>query len=384
MTPASCLTSPRGTRREALKCQGAEAVEPWVETIIRLWDDAAYYQRCSRAARERAQAWHSDRLAPLYREFFSRRGGTNEGLSQGKVTMPLKSSLTAVLVLFAGALCAAAGNIEYTVTDLGSLAGPTSVATCINNNGWVAGWADDDPVYRYAHAWVWTGSEPLQDLGSFGGLQSVSDVTGLNDNGWAVGQSNLSASSTAATQGFLWTGSGSIQNIGSLGGQNTLPWGINDAGVIVGQSQAADGSYHGFLYTAGVMTDLGSGIPPVAINDSGQIVGQFLVTSGGITTNYSAFISSGGTYTDLGTLGGTATQVWKINGAGAAVGFSDIASGDRHAFIYTDQIQDLGTLGGPESFAYGINSAGLVVGSSDIDSSGDMDAFIWMRGYGNG
>ena len=50
----------------------AEEVAPWVETIIRLWDDAAYYDQCSRAARERAQAWHPDRLAPLYRDFFSR------------------------------------------------------------------------------------------------------------------------------------------------------------------------------------------------------------------------------------------------------------------------------------------------------------------------
>ena len=49
----------------------AEEVEPWVETIIRLWDDAAEYERWSRAARERAQQWHPDRLAPIYREFFS-------------------------------------------------------------------------------------------------------------------------------------------------------------------------------------------------------------------------------------------------------------------------------------------------------------------------
>ena len=46
-------------------------VEPWVETIIRLWDDAAEYDRWSRAAREHAQQWHPDRLAPIYREFFS-------------------------------------------------------------------------------------------------------------------------------------------------------------------------------------------------------------------------------------------------------------------------------------------------------------------------
>ena len=50
----------------------AEEVAPWVETIIRLWDDAAYYDRCSLAARQRAQAWHPDRLAPLYRDFFRR------------------------------------------------------------------------------------------------------------------------------------------------------------------------------------------------------------------------------------------------------------------------------------------------------------------------
>ena len=35
----------------------AEEVVPPVESIVRLWDDAAEYDRCGRAARERAQAW---------------------------------------------------------------------------------------------------------------------------------------------------------------------------------------------------------------------------------------------------------------------------------------------------------------------------------------
>jgi glycosyltransferase involved in cell wall biosynthesis len=48
----------------------AEEVEPWVEAIIRLWDDAAEYQRRSQAARERSEQWHPDQLAPLYRDFF--------------------------------------------------------------------------------------------------------------------------------------------------------------------------------------------------------------------------------------------------------------------------------------------------------------------------
>jgi hypothetical protein len=50
----------------------AEEVAPWVETIIRLWDDREYYEQSSRAARKRAQMWHPDRLAPLYCDFFSR------------------------------------------------------------------------------------------------------------------------------------------------------------------------------------------------------------------------------------------------------------------------------------------------------------------------
>ena len=57
---------------EAREVPPTEEVEPWVETIIRLWDDPAEYDRWSQAARERARQWHPDRLAPIYREFFGR------------------------------------------------------------------------------------------------------------------------------------------------------------------------------------------------------------------------------------------------------------------------------------------------------------------------
>ena len=57
---------------ESREVPTAEEVAPRVETIIRLWDDTAFYDECSRAARQRAQAWHPGRLAPLYREFFGK------------------------------------------------------------------------------------------------------------------------------------------------------------------------------------------------------------------------------------------------------------------------------------------------------------------------
>jgi GT2 family glycosyltransferase/glycosyltransferase involved in cell wall biosynthesis len=48
----------------------AEEVEPWVEAVIRLWDDPGWYQEQSTRGRQRAQVWHHDRLRPLYAEFF--------------------------------------------------------------------------------------------------------------------------------------------------------------------------------------------------------------------------------------------------------------------------------------------------------------------------
>jgi glycosyltransferase involved in cell wall biosynthesis len=47
-----------------------EEMEPWVETIIRLWDDHALYSVKSAEASREAQRWHPDRLRPIYAEFF--------------------------------------------------------------------------------------------------------------------------------------------------------------------------------------------------------------------------------------------------------------------------------------------------------------------------
>jgi glycosyltransferase involved in cell wall biosynthesis len=48
-----------------------EEVAPWIEAIVCLWDDERYYLQLSAAARHEAQRWHVDRIAPLYRDFFS-------------------------------------------------------------------------------------------------------------------------------------------------------------------------------------------------------------------------------------------------------------------------------------------------------------------------
>jgi glycosyltransferase involved in cell wall biosynthesis len=46
-------------------------VEAWVDTIIRLWDDKEFYAQATEKARQRAECWRPERLAPFYRDFFS-------------------------------------------------------------------------------------------------------------------------------------------------------------------------------------------------------------------------------------------------------------------------------------------------------------------------
>lgn len=50
----------------------AEEVAPWVETIIRLWDDAAFYEQGQRRCRAAAETWRPERPAPRFEEFFTR------------------------------------------------------------------------------------------------------------------------------------------------------------------------------------------------------------------------------------------------------------------------------------------------------------------------
>jgi glycosyltransferase involved in cell wall biosynthesis len=45
-------------------------VEPWIDTVIRLWDDPILYRQESAKARNEAERFHPDRLRPLYAEFF--------------------------------------------------------------------------------------------------------------------------------------------------------------------------------------------------------------------------------------------------------------------------------------------------------------------------
>jgi glycosyltransferase involved in cell wall biosynthesis len=49
----------------------AEEVAPWVDTIIRLWDDDVFYAQERRRCLAAAEAWRPERLLPRFEEFFA-------------------------------------------------------------------------------------------------------------------------------------------------------------------------------------------------------------------------------------------------------------------------------------------------------------------------
>ncbi len=187
-----------------------------------------------------------------------------------------------------------------------------------------------------------------------------------------------------AAPATAWPQQYTVTDLGTLGGSETTAAGINNSGVVVGQSYLVpgEGDRHAYAWIAGSLNDLGTlgGVVSgaTAINNNGQIVGVSAIT--GNTGNH-AFVYAAGSFTDLGTLGGPDSTAYAINSQGQIVGSSRISGGSAdHAFLYSGgSMVDLGTLGGNYSFAYGINDSGKIIGEASV-ASGYNHAFSYTSG----
>jgi probable HAF family extracellular repeat protein len=89
----------------------------------------------------------------------------------------------------------------------------------------------------------------ITDLGTLGGGATTSAAVGINASGQVVGSSTTTAGFTHA---FLYSG-GIMTDLGPFASPNSIAYGINDSGQVVGFSEAADlASLHAFLYSGGV------------------------------------------------------------------------------------------------------------------------------------
>ncbi len=302
----------------------------------------------------------------------------------------IRGYLVGILVAAALAGRADANDIRYTITDLGVLSGAPSNGgshpTAMNDVGQVCGYGDTTVATSSGlaladHAWLYTGSGSLVDVGAFGKPpDSFSIATAVNNSGMVCGYSD-SSDPARSTRAFVYTQAGGMQDLPIFPGGQTVARDINNIGQIVGYATAADGTYRSFLYsTNGSLIELDPAHPPLLINDAGQVV-----AIAGSANYVGTYISNGGTgaWTNIGSLGGLRTQPDGLNRRGDIVGFSTKPGETiQGAFLYSGgTMTDLGSFGGSASEANGVNDFGVVVGGSDLVLNSASHAFVY---YGSG
>jgi probable HAF family extracellular repeat protein len=310
----------------------------------------------------------------------------------------------------------------YTLRELPTLGGTVGAADSINDEGWIAGYANV-AGNQTEHAVLWTNST-LSDLGTLGGPNSSVGFPTKNSQGILVGFSQTAASDplregwnylcgpsgnkplcqgkNLITRGFIWQ-DGVMRALPALGGNISEAFGINNSGQVVGVAETGntdstcvrpqvldytgviwnpDGSMHALHPFAGDAISAA-----VGINNNGQAVGgsgPCAPLSPAIGTHAVLWQSGSAIATDLGNLGGDTNNVaFAINGESQIVGISAVSGNATvHAFFWQDggPMQDLGTLPGDVlSIAYSLNDAGQIVGQS-CDAKGNCRACIWQNG----
>lgn len=278
---------------------------------------------------------------------------------------------------------------SYTVIDLGTLGGPQSFATDINNAGQITGETSSKENPEVSIAFLWENGVMI-DIGTLGNSTDESYASAINNLAQISGTSEPV---DVSWRSFRWQ-DGRMEDLGTLGGVTSQGYNINDLGDVVGMSYPPGNSeYHAVLWTGGEVVDLGfleAGHDTYAcgINNIQEVVG-----SGYLQDVTRGFIWQDGIMSLLPNLikgDDAGNAACSINDNGWISGYARANDGSKHPVIWLSKnfpdisIVDLGL---PEEFFSGFshdsNNMGQVVGSY-WDGCGKIDGcpypFIWKNG----
>jgi probable HAF family extracellular repeat protein len=215
------------------------------------------------------------------------------------------------------------------------------------------------------------------------------DWSGINDNGDVVGTWVHEIEGSRAV--YLQHSTGALvwlpPLVASFETLDTTAAVMNNYGKIVGSAATPQccGPVPVAWYTNGGMEEIGpypngTALTATGVANTGQAVGVGLINDVGGAQRAVLYRWANHSMTNLGQLGGKLSAATAISGHGSFItGWSRLASGDDHAFIFQNgPMKDLGTLGGKTSQGTGVNESGEVVGYS-ITASGAQHAFVYRQ-----
>ncbi len=300
---------------------------------------------------------------------------------------------------------------HYTVTDLGTLGGPFSIAYDLTNAGRVVGTA---AVQEGHHHPVYWENGVIHDVGTLGGLDAEA---GGRSAGGQLAILSETASRDPLGENFCGFGTGlvcaaavwshgALTQLPTLGGTNAAAFQNNSAGAIVGVAEdgVMDAScippqkshFQAVIWERGKIHEL----PPLPgdevgaalrINDRGQAAGTSgpcsATSYGGFVLGPHAVLWDHGKPIDLGSVGdGNVTVAADVNDRGAVIGSASFADGSQHPFLWTRSggMRDLGLMSTDptdvSNTAFEINERGQIVGAS-CDVTGQIcRGYIWQNG----
>ncbi|WP_374585452.1 HAF repeat-containing protein [Pseudoduganella sp.] len=250
------------------------------------------------------------------------------------------------------------GGLRY---DIGTFGGRESIATAINDAGWVTGAAQTASNQWRAYRFHKTSG--LRQLDTLGGASSTG--TAINELGHVVGHSDTYDGQYHA---FVDTGI-TMLDLGTFGGKNSYALGINKHGTVVGAADHANGFRRAFIYKPGIGKIEIPGVGErhsiaTSVNDHGVVVGTMQMKN----HLWHAFSYDGVRTVDLGAMTGNGSSVANaINNRGDIVGNVRYPGKDTPlTFIYSDGKMQVRDTYGKLDLARRITDDGQVIGANMI------------------